>query len=280
MRGALAFRTWPSPSILTFGLDLQSPAVANELDGPPLAGHEEPVLRHARQQSLQRLGVGMAEPVVLPGRHHRNRRGHPVQELRRLPSWRSWQIGAHSDECRTAPYSLTPGGSRRLSTSTWTGWRTSSASRSTSSTVGGASERTPGLSSTTQETRASLISPCTSREGMEAATAWGDGSAQSTTRCRPVRRKIRRLLGLRKRQRIPSGATVELWLGISTDEAIRMRTSRDRWIRNRYPLIEAGMSRQDCLDWWEARYDRPLERSACVGCPCVSSAHLGQLMGN
>ena len=85
-----------------------------------------------------------------------------------------------------------------------------------------------------------------------------------------VRRKIRRLLGLRKRQRIPSGTAVELWLGISTDEAVRMRTSRDRWIRNRYPLIESGMSRQDCLDWWEARYDRPLERSACVGCPYQS----------
>ena len=43
---------------------------------------------------------------------------------------------------------------------------------------------------------------------------------------RPIRRKIRELIGLRKRQRIPSGATIELWLGISTDEAIRMRTSR------------------------------------------------------
>ena len=104
----------------------------------------------------------------------------------------------------------------------------------------------------------------------------GSGDGMGRRQCtehykvRPVRRKIRRLLGLRKRQRIPSGATVELWLGISTDEAIRMRTSRDRWIRNRYPLIEAGMSRQDCLDWWEARYDRPLERSACVGCPYQS----------
>ena len=42
---------------------------------------------------------------------------------------------------------------------------------------------------------------------------------------------------------------VELWLGISTDEAIRMKPSRDRWIQNRYPLIEAGMSRRDCMDW-------------------------------
>ena len=85
-----------------------------------------------------------------------------------------------------------------------------------------------------------------------------------------IRRKLRELLGLRPRQRIPFGTTVELWLGISTDEAIRMKASRDRWIHNRYPLVEAGMSREDCLDWWNARYDRPLERSACIGCPYQS----------
>ena len=49
-----------------------------------------------------------------------------------------------------------------------------------------------------------------------------------------------------------------------------MKPSRDRWIRNRYPLIEAGMSRRDCMDWWKERYDRPLERSACVVCPFQS----------
>ena len=97
----------------------------------------------------------------------------------------------------------------------------------------------------------------------------GIGRRQCTTnyKIRPILRKIRELLGLRPRQRVPAGTIVELWLGISTDEGIRMKTSRDRWIRNRYPLIEAGMSRRDCLEWWTARYDRPLERSACVGCP-------------
>ena len=30
------------------------------------------------------------------------------------------------------------------------------------------------------------------------------------------------------------------------------------------------MSRQDCIDWWAAHYDRPLERSACVACPFQS----------
>ena len=82
--------------------------------------------------------------------------------------------------------------------------------------------------------------------------------------------KIRELLGVKTRQRVPAGTTVELWLGISTDEPMRMRDSRDRWIRNRYPLIEAGMSRRDCLDWWEARYASPLERPACVACPFQS----------
>ena len=100
----------------------------------------------------------------------------------------------------------------------------------------------------------------------------GIGRRQCTDnyKIRPIRRRMRELLGLRPRQRVPAGTTVELWLGISTDEAIRMKTSRDRWIENRYPLIEAGMSRRDCMEWWEARYDRPLERSACVACPFQS----------
>ena len=100
----------------------------------------------------------------------------------------------------------------------------------------------------------------------------GIGRRQCTDnyKVRPIRRRIREMLGLRPRQRVPSGISVELWLGISTDEAIRMKTSRDRWIENRYPLIEAGMSRRDCMEWWAARYNRPLERSACVACPFQS----------
>ena len=87
----------------------------------------------------------------------------------------------------------------------------------------------------------------------------GIGRRQCTDnyKIRPIRRKIREMQGLRPRQRVPAGTTVELWLGMSTDEAIRMKTSRDRLITNRYPLMEKGMSRQDCADWWTSRYDRP-----------------------
>ena len=108
----------------------------------------------------------------------------------------------------------------------------------------------------------------------------GIGRRQCTDnyKIRLIRRRIRELLGLKLRQRVPAGTTVELWLGISTDEAIRMKTSRDRWMTNRYPLIEAGMPRSDCLNWWMKRYDRPIERSApdrvegrlCVACPFQS----------
>ena len=86
----------------------------------------------------------------------------------------------------------------------------------------------------------------------------GDGEADGIGRrqctenykVKPIRRRIREMLGLKPRQRVPAGTTVEMWLGISTDEAIRMKDSRDRWITNRYPLVEAGMSRRDCADWW------------------------------
>ena len=100
----------------------------------------------------------------------------------------------------------------------------------------------------------------------------GIGRRQCTTnyKVRPIRSRIREMLGVGRGRRVPAGTSVELWLGISTDEAGRMRDSRDRWMRNRYPFIEAGMSRRDCVDWWEARYDKPLERSACVACPYQS----------
>ena len=107
------------------------------------------------------------------------------------------------------------------------------------------------------------------RAGVRNGQGDGMGRRQCTEHYKiaPVRREMRELLGLSKGQRVPTDTAVELWLGISTDEAIRMRPSRDGWIRNRYPLIEAGMSRMDCMEWWKARYNRPLERSACIGCP-------------
>lgn len=64
----------------------------------------------------------------------------------------------------------------------------------------------------------------------------------------------------------------EEWMDISLDEVVRMRESRIRWLRNRYPLVDLGMTRRDCL-WWMERsgYPRP-PKSACIGCPYHSDA--------
>lgn len=84
----------------------------------------------------------------------------------------------------------------------------------------------------------------------------------------PLRAKQRELLGYKPRQRIPPGSCATM-IGISTDEAKRASPSRERWNDNLYPLIDPlKMSRVDCQAWWDAHYPhRPLEKSACIGCP-------------
>ncbi len=82
----------------------------------------------------------------------------------------------------------------------------------------------------------------------------------------PIRRKVRELVQL-TRKRSPTFAVVEQWIGISFDEVIRMKPSREAWQRNRWPLIEERMTRRDCLAWLrKSGYPDP-PKSACIGCP-------------
>jgi hypothetical protein len=83
----------------------------------------------------------------------------------------------------------------------------------------------------------------------------------------PIQRKVRELVGLRPRQRNPKAILVEQWIGISTDEASRMKPSWLPFVRHRWPLIEAGMSRRHCLAWCEARGFPKPPKSACTFCP-------------
>lgn len=82
----------------------------------------------------------------------------------------------------------------------------------------------------------------------------------------PIRRKVRELLGL-TRKRSPAIPVAEQWIGISLDEASRMKPSFEDWQVKRWPLIEKRMTRRDCLRWLR-RHDYPLPpKSACIGCP-------------
>ena len=104
---------------------------------------------------------------------------------------------------------------------------------------------------------------------------WSASKRQCTReyKLEPIRREVRRLCGVGHKQRMPAKGYVEMWIGISTDEITRMKPPRDKWSEGRWPLIEIGMSRQDCKDWFAERYpDRMLHRSACTFCPYHSEA--------
>lgn len=97
----------------------------------------------------------------------------------------------------------------------------------------------------------------------------GLGRRQCTSeyKIKPIHRKVRELLG----GKTPKGGC-EMWIGISTDEAVRMKPSRVQYIVNRWPLIEARISRSNCYAWMERHgYPKPA-KSSCIGCPYHSDA--------
>lgn len=66
-------------------------------------------------------------------------------------------------------------------------------------------------------------------------------------------------------------------IGISLDEAHRAKPSREPWIENVHPLLDARITRQGCLDWMRDHgYPRP-PRSACVFCPYHSDAEWSRM---
>jgi hypothetical protein len=79
----------------------------------------------------------------------------------------------------------------------------------------------------------------------------------------PIDKEIKRMLGVR---RAPERC-VEKWLGISMDEILRMKSSTVAWAVNRWPLIEAEMTRQDCLSWLADNGYPIAPKSSCIGCP-------------
>lgn len=73
---------------------------------------------------------------------------------------------------------------------------------------------------------------------------------------------------------------VELWIGISTDEALRMKPSDAKYITNRWPLIELGMSRKDCIKYLNNFGIEVPPRSACTFCPYHSTEEWRRIKEN
>lgn len=101
--------------------------------------------------------------------------------------------------------------------------------------------------------------------GRFASVPWHMPGAMGRRQCTreykidPLRRKMRELVGPRGQCRV--------LIGISTDEAHRMKPARNLWQHHTWPLIDKRMSRADCLSWMARNgYPQP-PKSSCLGCP-------------
>lgn len=72
---------------------------------------------------------------------------------------------------------------------------------------------------------------------------------------------------LRKEFNASSKNKVGQWLGITTDEISRMKSSNIKASILMYPLIDLGMSRDDCEEYLLDRGSIIPQKSACLGCP-------------
>jgi hypothetical protein len=84
---------------------------------------------------------------------------------------------------------------------------------------------------------------------------------------RAIIKECRTRIGLAPGQRGPKSVSVEVWIGMTRDEADRMKPAEPPWMQNRWPLIEKDMRRGHCPAWLIAHgYPVPV-KSACVYCP-------------
>jgi hypothetical protein len=103
----------------------------------------------------------------------------------------------------------------------------------------------------------------------------GFGSRQCTEnfKLNPIHKELHRVrcgFGVNFTSR-PKRRVIQ-WIGISLDEVTRMKTARKKWITNRWPLIDAEMTRHDCLRWMQSRGFPTPPRSACTYCPHHNNA--------
>ena len=108
-----------------------------------------------------------------------------------------------------------------------------------------------------------------------AIPAFGESGGMLRRQCtgeykiHPVKASARKLLGLKKRQRMKP---TEMWLGITTDEIQRMKQSQMYNIEYFYPLIYKGMSRNDCINFYKENNFPIPPKSSCVFCPFHSNS--------
>lgn len=110
----------------------------------------------------------------------------------------------------------------------------------------------------------------------------------SEYKLKPIKRKVRELLGYPHPKRIPPGVYAEQWIGISTDEkhrayeadGVTIKTGDVNYSFSAYPLLGMDMSRDKCRALLNAYGFGKTPKSACIGCPFHTNAHWRQIRRN
>ena len=92
----------------------------------------------------------------------------------------------------------------------------------------------------------------------------------------PIHKEIRKILGVKSLR----GKSVEMIMGISTDEIQRAKKPQQQWQINYYPLLQLDMSRHDCKHYIQEKQVKQPPRSACIVCPYHSNEEWQHLKDN
>lgn len=96
--------------------------------------------------------------------------------------------------------------------------------------------------------------------GIDGSPAMLSRKCTNGYKIRPIQRRLRELGATAKKP-------VDLLIGISRDEAHRMRPARVKYVNHVFPLVERFMSRQDCIAWLKRHGYAEPPKSSCVICP-------------
>ncbi|MFD8351470.1 hypothetical protein ACFV1X_21335 [Streptomyces coelicoflavus] len=97
---------------------------------------------------------------------------------------------------------------------------------------------------------------------------------------KPIKKKVREILGYPYPARIPKDVFAEQWVGISTDEFHRAKDADVKYMRNRHPLIDMGWSRSDCVRYLTSLGLADTPKSSCLGCPFHGNAQWRSIRDN
>jgi hypothetical protein len=89
----------------------------------------------------------------------------------------------------------------------------------------------------------------------------------SQYKTRPVKAKVRELLGYPHPARVPRGIHAELAIGLAAGEISRASDPDVRYLRYTYPLVGLGWSTADCVRFLVSRGLIGTVPAACLGCP-------------